>query len=149
MKTSNIIGILLLGSLALNVYFYLDRGASEPECPAEPGFEVPVELTEDEAIMYTDNFKNILESNDTIEGGIVTRSAFEEMMCNPGCNAISYSFAIDPSGEVGPPDGGIFVVFAGVKATENPETGALIIDKTGSKYYYTRRWCPPSCLKFR
>jgi hypothetical protein len=136
-------------SVILNIIFWYKLTPGKTDCFATSGYEEPLKINKDEAIRYTDEYKGSLVSPDTTLGCIITRSAFDEMMCLENCNAISIMFAKDASGSTGPGGNGTFVIFAGAQVEVDPETRAIReVRNIGSDYYLPHNWCPPSCLPF-
>jgi hypothetical protein len=153
MEAKTGLAILLIGSVGLNIYLWAtcDSGSTPPpgtECHITPGFELPVEISGDQALRYSDEYKEALRDEDKTLGGIITRSAFDAILCTEKCNAISYTFCRDGSGETGPEGNGVFVVYKGVNVTLDEESGRITIEDIGTKNYIGGYWCPPSCSPY-
>jgi len=147
MKTTTTLSLLLTLSVVLNIIFWWKDRPTETECYVTPGYQAPRILTTEEASAYAAEYRESLVDPEIITGGVITRSAFDAMMCLKDCNAIAYSFALDSKGTNGPGDKGVFVILSGAKVVYDDEKKEITsVDKIGSPLYYTRNWCPPSCL---
>lgn len=136
-------------SVILNIIFWYKKSPETTDCFATSGYEAPLKINKEDAIRFTDEYKESLVSPDTTLGCIITRSAFDEMMCLENCNAISIMFAKDASGSTGPGGNGTFIICAGAQVEFDPETKTIReVSNIGSEYYLTHNWCPPSCLPF-
>jgi len=143
MKT--LLGILLAGSVILNIWFWYSDDLGSTDCYVTPGFQEPETITEESARGDAEIYKSTLSDGDSITGGIITRSAFDELLCTEKCNGISYTLARtrDSDGKLS----GVFVIYNGVNV-EYDESSRKIITVTGlgTQYYTTRHWCPPTCF---
>ena len=149
MEKTTVLSLLLTGSIILNVILWFLRDPMSAECYATSGFEAPTTISATQAQEYLEAYRQTLEPPQVITGGIITRSAFDEMMCREKCNAISYSFALDASRGTGPGDAGIFMIASGVNVTYDEAARRITsVNNIGSSYYITRHWCPPSCMPF-
>lgn len=148
MKTSTVLGILLVCSMTLNYWLWreYDERGELAECFATRGFEPQGYIDDAQAREFMAAYKDSLTAPDTTLGGIITRSAFDEILCTADCNAISYTFATDVSGRTGPGGNGVFVIFSGLNVKYDEETKKIIDYKDlGIKKYITQHWCPPTC----
>jgi hypothetical protein len=131
MKTTTVLGILLIGSLTLNYFLYRETQKDDDivpvdmTCSATNGFETQVSISNDEARGFISEYKSTLTDPDSILGGIITRSALDSIMCTPDCNAISYSFARDSIGKTGPSGNGVFVIFSGLNVTYDEQSQTI------------------------
>jgi hypothetical protein len=150
MKSNAILGILLIGSLTLNVFYYFESkeehdGSGVDKCVSTPGYEVASTLSNEELRSLTDQYKSSLPTGKETWGGIVTRTAIDEIFCPDSVNALVFYLAKDSTCRFGPADTGTFVIFTGGFAESDGTGNYRVIDK-GIKNYYPRQWCPPSCL---
>jgi|SRR5688572_9295331 len=145
MKTSTTLALFLAGSVILNAYLYF-KDPGTMCCPPIPGFETPRTISNSEARGFINEYKDRLKEPEIINGGVITRKAFDDMLCIEGCNAITYSFAWDKTGETGPGERGVFLIVSGAKVTMEADGTIASVDNIGSAYYITKHWCPPSCM---
>jgi len=145
MKTVPILTSCLIISVAYNVYQFINTKPPEPiTCPTLPGFGETRLLSKDEAEMFINQYRMSLKDPDDIIGGVITRTAFDEILCTKSCNSIAYSFARDSSGETGPANNGVFAIFSGVNVID--ENGTIRVTDLSTELYVPRNWCPPSCI---
>lgn len=150
MKASTaIMGILLISSVSLNVYYLTDQSGQPPEdpkCIITDGFGSVKKLTDDEVRNYKNQYLATLKDPDKIEGGIITRLALNDLFCSKDCNAISYEFLRDSTATHGPRGNGVFVVIKGVNVTYDAENDQITdVRKVNPNNYIGGYWCPPSC----
>ena len=144
-----VLAVVLTGSVILNVYLWWYDDPTLAECFATPGYMIPETIDQARAKELIDIYKENLVDPDSTTGAIITRSAFDEMMCLKDCNAIAFMFAMDPDGAVGPGGKGTFVIFKGVKVDYDAHGNSIrSVDDIGSAYYLTHNWCPPSCMSY-
>ena len=152
METKTVLTILLVGSIGLNIYCYFNREGElvpNPDCVITEGFDTPKEISEEDAQRFSAEYKISLPDNDTTIGGIITRTALEEILCTSNCNAIAYSLARDESGSFGPAENGVFIVLTGVDVVLDPETRKITsVRRVDTNNYIGGYWCPPSCVPY-
>lgn len=147
MKTSTILGALLIVSVAVNVYLWRDKSDQITTCYSTPGFEKPTTISKDESISFVEQYRSSLTEPDIITGGLITRSSLDEIMCTKDCNAIVYSFGRDSLGNTGPAGNGVFTILSGVKVDYNAETNTIEkVTDLGIHKYVPKNWCPPTCM---
>lgn len=148
MRYSTIVTLLLIASVSFNVYFWTgDREeAPDPECHITPGFHTPVEINDEAAARFAEEYAATLGTDEKTVGGIITRSAFDAMLCTEECNAVGYMLCRDNSGGTGPGDKGVFVVFRGLNVKFDPESNEIKeVRKLSTPNFIGGYWCPPSC----
>ena len=97
--------------------------------------------------MFIDQYRESLPESDTILGGIITRTVFDDFLCSPECNAIVYSLARDADAGIGPPNSGVFTIFTAVNVEYDPDNRTIkAVKDLGMERYVPRNWCPPSCI---
>jgi hypothetical protein len=147
MRPATVLSILLTGSVILNVILWWKDDPESETCFATSGFKTPTAISSDDASRYYNEYVTSLIPPDTITGGVITRSALDEMLCLKDCNAIAYSLARDASGTVGGDNKGAFVILQGVNVEYDAESKLIKkVTGVGSSYYVTSHWCPPTCL---
>ncbi|MBL0341466.1 MAG: hypothetical protein IPP71_11300 [Bacteroidetes bacterium] len=150
MKTNNLVfGGILMISVATNIYLWLDRKNPTPPnlCNSTIGYDRPTIISKDDASGYMNQYRMSLTGRDTILGGIITRSSFDEILCTKDCNAIAYSLGRDSTATDGPNSDGVFIIFSGVKVDFDTETQTIeSVNDLGINKYVPRNWCPPSCM---
>ncbi len=148
MRYSTIATLLLIASVTFNIYLWTgDREeAPDPECHVTPGFNTPVEIDDEVAARFAEEFAGSLGPDEKTVGGIISRSAFDAMLCAKECNAIGYVLSRDKSGTTGPGDNGVFVVFRGLHVKYDTDSNEIIeIRKLNTPNFIGGYWCPPSC----
>ncbi len=146
MKTTYLLCALLVTSLAFNFYQLNTSDPNDSSCKVTPTYAAAIEITNDDARLKYTEFENSLVSPDNITGGVIAREAFDSLFCMDQCNGITYSFARDASGTIGPPNKGIFLIIEGVNISFDPENRMVVNPLAGSKKYRSGNWCPPSCM---
>ena len=139
--TKVILGVIAAGSIILNILFWYNPNLMNTNCYSTQGFQTPVKVGKVTAKRYADDYVNNPTTGPILTGGIITRSAFDEMMCIEGCNAISYTLGRerDAAGNLT----GIIVIFNGVNAQN--VGGRYVGNDIGTGFYISRNWCPPNC----
>ena len=136
------LAVLLAGSVILNVMFWYNDDMQNQDCYVTSGFEEPVPLDQSVAQEYATLYKNTVPDGDNL-GGIITRSAFDQLLCVEKCNAVNYTFGMmkEPDGR----NSKIFVMFNGVNV--ETENGVITkVNSLGTPFFMTRHWCPPTCF---
>jgi len=147
MKTSTLLSLLLTVSVVTNIWFWYNKKTGMTDCYVTAGFEAPVRVNPDRASGYAREYSTSLPPADKTLGGVITRSAFDELMCKENCNAIGYTFARDSSGDMGGDKTGVFVILTGLSVAVDPETQEIKeVKSLGEPYFITRHWCPPTCF---
>ncbi len=148
-KTEKGLAICLTGSIILNVFLWWYSDPKSADCFVTSGYMIPAKIDKGLVTRYVDNYRVSMTSPDSTLGGIITRSAFDEMMCLKNCNAIAFVLAKDSSGTDGPGALGTFVIFQGVEVDYDEATRTIrSVNEIGSAYYLTHNWCPPSCMAY-
>lgn len=148
MRYSVVVTLLLIASASFNVYYWTGERDEAPdsECHITDGFNTPVSIDDEAAAMFEAEYAGSIGAEEKTLGGIITRSAFDAMMCTESCNAIGYMLARDKSGATGPSDNGVFVVFTGLNVKYDPETNEIKeVTKLSTPNFIAGYWCPPSC----
>ncbi len=146
MKKNSLLYALLFCSLAAHVFQFYACQEEEDRCVKTETNAPAFSITKEEARNYHQQFMATLERPDTIEGGIISRAALDELLCMEKCNGISYSFARDKSGEAGPENNGIFLLIEGVNISINEDGELNVRHLAGTKTFRSGNWCPPSCM---
>lgn len=148
MKIVPVLTSCLIISVAYNVYQFANPCPPEPvTCPTLPGFGDTHTLSRDEAEGMINQYRMSSDNPELVIGGIITRSAFDQLMCNKDCNAIAYAFAIDSLGEIGPENRGIFPIITGVNVEYDESNNTIKkVTELNLERYVPRNWCPPSCI---
>lgn len=155
MKTTTVLVIILVVSVAINSYQYSRYNISNTDplpsnCPNTVGFGEPIVINDEEAAAFQKEYVDNLVRTDSTTGGIISKKAFSKMFCQQNCNAIAYSFAKDSAGQTGPPGNGVFVIFEGVFVEYDPATDSIraVNAIPGAAKYLGGKWCPPTCMKW-
>jgi len=154
MKTTTVLVILLVASVAINIYQYsrydFNNNPPPPDCLQTEGFGEPIKISYDEAAAFHKEYVDSLVRPDSTTGGIISKKAFSEMFCQQNCNAVAYSFAKDSSGKTGPLANGVFVIFEGVFVEYDQASDSIraVNEIPGSIKYRGGKWCPPTCMKW-
>ena len=141
-KLAIALAVLLAGSVVLNVMFWYDSNLENTDCFVTAGFEEPERIEPGVAREYAEMYSSTVPDGDNL-GGIITRSAFDELLCVENCNAINYTFGRmkDKDGRLSK----IFVMFNGVNVVT--ENGTITeIKNLDTPFFMTRHWCPPTCF---
>jgi hypothetical protein len=145
-STNIVLGVLLIGSLALNVYCWTDEKSTTEECNHTHPFTDAAVIDESDARRYEEAYRTTLQDEDKTLGGIFSRAAFEKLLCTESCNAVAYTFGRDESGENGPEGRGVFIMIKGVHVDYDEERNEIrSIRNLGTETYIGGYWCPPSC----
>lgn len=151
MKTSIILFLLLIVSLVFCYYFYSELEKTKMDlvgtvCFSTAGFEEARIIPPSDAKSFAAEYKNTLSAPDSITGGIISRAAFDSLLCDSAVNAIAYVLAKDSTGTTGPGGNGVFLFLTGVNVTVNPTSGTIENVKPLKLPFYTpQHWCPPTC----
>ena len=117
------------------------------ECFETTGFEEARTLQPASAKNYADEYRNSLNLPDSITGGIITRAAFDSLLCDSAVNAIAYVLAKDNSGSVGPGGNGVFMFFTGVNVVLSSSSDSIeAVKNLKLPIYAPQHWCPPTCI---
>lgn len=147
MKICYIIGVLLAGSIILNIYLYSNGDFAVTECVTTEAFSPPVTITTEAAKSYFEQYRDALISPDSITGGVITRAAFDEMLCVDKCNGITYTLARDASGTTGLPEKAVFIILQPAFIEYDTDNRKILsVTPVNDSKYIAGNWCPPSCL---
>lgn len=140
-KISVFLAVILAGSVILNVIFWYNSDTQNTDCFVTAGFEPPEPVEKELARQYLENYQSTMREGDNL-GGIITRSAFDELMCVEKCNAISYTFGRmpDKEGKLS----GLFVIYNGVYVEE--DAAGIKVNDLNMPFFMSRHWCPPTCF---
>lgn len=145
MKIIPVLTSCLIISVAYNVYQFVDTNPDPITCPTQPGFGETRHLSAEDARVFIEQYQRSLQGEDITWGGIITRKSFDDILCTKECNAIAYEFARDNTGKTGPPGNGVFTFFTAVNVQYENGNITTVRD-LGLDRYFTRNWCPPSCI---
>lgn len=148
MRYSTIVTLLLIGSVSFNIYYWTGEreDAPDPECHITGPFADPKSISDDEAARFSEEYMGSLGTDEKTIGGIISRAAFDAMLCTEECNAVGYMLSRDKEGSTGPSDNGVFVVFRGLNVKYDPETKEITeVRKLHTPNFIGGYWCPPSC----
>lgn len=140
-------GGLLVCSIAFNCYQAINCEQNEAICAVNGSYDTAITIPRDQAMEKYLEFKETLVSPDDITGGVIAKETFEKIFCLENCNGLTYSFARDASGTVGPRNKGIFLIVEGVNITFDSDGEMVVTAIPGSQKYRSGSWCPPSCMK--
>jgi hypothetical protein len=143
MKPIYVVCILLVLSASANIYYMVTDDKDLENCISTGGYEEPTTITRDQAKLYADRYRETVDP-EAVRGGVISRSAFDSMLCMKDCNAIAYTISLDETGQVGPAKG-LFLTFTAIKYTQQYGSDP-IMEPVNSPFYVTRNWCPPSCI---
>lgn len=152
MKVSAILFMLLLVSMIYSYYLYTELEKTklvltDTTCFKDFGFGEARTISEDQAKSFSIEYKRTLTDPDSITGGLITRAAFDSLLCDSAVNGIAYFLARDTTGTIGPGGNGVFLFLTGVNVTVEGSTGAVESVKTlDLPLYIPQHWCPPTCL---
>jgi len=143
--------LFLAISIGVNAYQYYEchpvdgPPATEPTCYTTSGFTDGRMIDKGESEQYLENFMAYTRDIDTVlQGGIITRSAIDSIMCKKDCNALVYYFGMDKDSRISA-DSSVFVSFTGAMVEFDP-AGKPEIKDLGLSYYLPNLWCPPQCI---
>lgn len=152
MKTSAFLSIALLGTIILCYYLYSELEKIKLEivtdtCRTTAGFEAPIDIPPSDTGFYANQYRGTLVDPDSITGGIISRAAFDSLLCDPDVNAISYTLARRGRGTFGPGGNGVFMFFTGVHVHYDASSSTIErVDRLDLPLYTLQHWCPPTCV---
>jgi hypothetical protein len=149
MKIVPILTSCLIISVAYNVYQFTKTTPPEPIiCPTLPGYGEVRRISKDEANGFINQYRMSSDNPELVLGGIITRTAFDDLLCTKSCNAIAYSFAIDSLGQVGPENRGTFPIFTAVNVEYDDSNNTIKrVNDLNIERSVPHNWCPTACIQ--